>query len=658
MKPIERDMMLGMISILNAASDAYYNGKPLLMSDEQFDARLADLQHLEEETGIIFSNSPTQIIGAKVSSNLPEVTHNHPMLSLEKCHSSEEVIKFSNDKELIASIKLDGMTASLLYEDGVFVRGESRGNGHVGNDITEHIKRFLNVPLKINKTGTYIIDGECIITDEDFAEINKNNEYKNSRNLIAGTLNSLDTSIVSQRKAKFIAWDIIQGGSTNNLKYNLDEARYLGFEVVPFWSAINLNSKKLQDTIDYIFDYASDEGIPTDGVVFKFDDIEYGKSLGNTSHHFRNGIAYKAKDDIYETKLLNVEFTMGKTGQLTPTAIFEPVEIDGTIVERASVHNISILTKLDLHIGDIIEVFKANTIIPQIHRNVSADERMYLGKEPDCIIIPSTCPVCGGYTEIKQDNDSKVLMCINDNCKGKLLGKLTHFCSKNAMDITGLSEATLEKFIEYGWLNSFVDIYNLKDYKDEMVDLDGFGEKSVDKLLKAIEHSKLTNLSNFIYALSIPLVGKSASKTIAEHFDYDFDKFYKECCMGDFDYTILDDFGDAMNDSMNMYMRYNFPMVGELSYRMSFGIPYDIPVADLLKGKVFVITGSLEYFDNRDETKNKIERAGGKVAGSVSTKTDFLVCNNPSSSSKYKKAVELNVKVISEEELIKMLKGG
>lgn len=655
MKPIEKDIMLGMISILNEASEAYYSGTPI-MSDEMFDARLEDLKHLENETGIVYGHSPTQRVGARILSNLPEVIHNHPMLSLEKCHSAQEVANFSNGKELIASIKCDGMTVSLLYENGMLIRGESRGNGHVGLDITEHVKQFSNVPLKIDKEGTYVIDGEAIITNHDFAKINKNGEFKNSRNLVAGTLSSLDTSVVSQRKVKFITWEVIDGGC-NNLKDNLNEASALGFDVVPFWSVINLTANNIQNVIDYVFDYAEEEGIPNDGIVFKFNDIEYGKSLGATSHHFKNGIAYKAKDDVYETELIDIDWTVGKSGQITPTATFKPVEIDGAIVERASCHNISILTNLDLHKGDTIEVKKCNQIIPQIHRNVSSDERMALGKELDYIIVPSTCPVCGGNTEIKQDNDSKVLICTNDNCKGKLLGKLTHFVSKNAMNVDGLSEQTLEKFIELGWLNDFGDIFTLKDHFTEMVKLDGFGETSVTKLLNAIETSKNTTLDKFIYALSIPLIGRSASKTIAKYFDGDFERFYSECCFNEFNFTILDDFGDAMNESMHNYLGDNFIKIGILSRYMSFEIAQTTSNNTNLSGKTFVITGSLNYFTNRDEIKEKIERLGGKVSGSVSAKTNYLVNNDiNSTSSKNKKAKSLNIPIISEDELIEMLK--
>ena len=657
MNAIELDMMKGMVSILNEASEAYYNTGNPIMTDEQFDARLNDLRQLEEETGFVLANSPTHNVGARVLTELKEVEHSYPMLSLDKCHTVGELIKFANNKELVASIKLDGLTCRLSYENGVLIKAETRGNGYVGSDISEHVKQFKNVPSKINKEGTYIIDGEAIITDNDFAEINKDGEYKNSRNLASGTLSVLDTSLVSKRRLRFFAWDVIEGGG-NSLKDNLNEAKELGFDVVPFWPSVNLDPKKLQNTIEYVFDFTKEEGLPCDGIVFKFNDIEYGKSLGATSHHFRNGIAYKAKDEVYETKLIDVEFTMGKTGVLTPTAVFEPVEIDGTIVERASVHNISILRDLNLCIGDTIEVYKANQIIPQVKRNISAEERQYIEAiEASTIDGIDYCPICKHETELVTENSSTVLVCTNPNCKGKLLGKLTHFVSKNAMNIENLSEATLEKFIELGWVNSFEDIYNLKDHATEMINLDGFGEKSVKKLLASIHTSTNTTLDRFIYALSIPLIGRSASKTISKYFNSDFENFYANCVMRDFDFRTLDDFGDAMNESINDYLDENFFMIGVLSRYMYFEKPQVTSGSNNLAGKIFCITGSLNHFANRDEAKEKIEAVGGKVTGSVSAKTSYLVNNDVNSTSgKNKKARELNIPIISENELIEMLK--
>lgn len=658
MKPIEKEMMLGMISILNDASYAYYNTGNPIMSDKEFDMRLEDLKELEKETGIVFSNSPTQdVVGWPILDELPKAVHNHEMLSLNKCHSIQEIVEFSNNKELVASVKLDGMTASLLYENGIFVKGESRGNGHVGVDITEHIKQFMNIPLKINKKNRYIVDGECIISDDDFAKINQNGEYKNSRNLIAGTLNSLDTTVVSQRRAKFIVWDVIEGGNSDNLTDNLNDAESLGFSVVPFWYPVNLESKKLQSTLDYVFEYASDEGLPCDGVVFKFNDIEYGKSLGKTEHHFRNGIAYKKEDDVYKTKLIDVEWNCSKSGQLTPVAIFEPVDIDGSTITKSTVHNVSILEELNLCIGDTIEIFKANQVIPAIKRNVSAEQRQYIEAiEAPTIYIPEYCPICGCKTKIKQDNNSKVLVCANENCKGKLLGKLTHYVSKNAMDIKGLSESTLEKFIELGWINDFKDIYLLKHHATEMVKFDGFGETSVKKLLNSIEKSRITTLDRFIYSLSIPLIGRSASKTIAECFNYDFNGlldnfgFWKS-----FDWTTLDGFGKAMSDSMDKFITDNVTKYFvDLPGYLIFKKPETTSSSNSLEGKVFCITGSLNHFANRDEVKEKIESLGGKVSNTVNAKTDYLVCNEASNSSKYKKAQSLGVKIVNEDELIKM----
>lgn len=662
MNPIERDIMKGLVSILNEASDRYYNSGSPIMTDAQFDARLADLKHLEEEIGFVFANSPTQNVGYKVLGNIPEIEHNHLMLSLDKRYSVEDVIKFANNREVIASIKADGLTVSIKYDNGILVSAESRGNGYVGSDITEHIKHFKNVPLKINKSGIYVIDGEAVILDKDFEEINvqrvaKNEEmFESSRNLACGTLtNVLDTYIVSERKMRFFGWDVIEGGG-NSLKENLTEARSLGFDIIPFWSVTYLDHKKLQSTIDYVFEYAKDDGIPCDGIVFKYDDIEYGKSLGHTSKFFRNAIAYKAEDEARRTKLIDIEFTVGKSGLITPTAVFEPVKLDGATIQKASVHNISILTKLDLHKGDTIEVCRKNSVIPQVKRNVSADERIALGKEPDCIVIPSVCPICNCATEVKQDNDSRVLICTNDNCKGKLLGKLTHFVSKNAMNIENISESTLEKFIELGWLNSFEDIYNLKDYSSWMMQLEGFGEKSVKKLLNSIEKSKNTTLDRFIYALSVPLIGRSASKTISKYFNGDFERFYNECVVQKFDYRALDDFGDTMTESINEYLDKNRFMIGILSRYMNFEKLQVVSCSNSLEGKVFCITGSLNHFANRDEAKEKIESLGGKVSGSVSTKTNYLVNNDVASTSgKNKKAKELNIPIISEEELIKML---
>ena len=528
--------MQDLIKELNTYRDSYYNDSVSLVSDREYDKLFDELQILEKETGTVYSNSPTQTVGYEIRSQLREVKHNHPMLSLDKTKSVDDVKMFLNNKLGVGMLKMDGLTISLRYVKGKLVSAETRGNGEIGEDVLHTVKTFTNVPLTIDWEDELIVDGEAIITWEDFEVINKpliekaieeatkmgltgkefdkyikDNSYANPRNLASGSTRLLDAAIASERKLQFIAWKVVKGIANNSFRTRLMNLKGLGFTVVPY-SAVYPDPIDLGHIIRDLTVVAIRFGYPIDGLVFGFDDVAYGDSLGATGHHLKSQLAFKFEDEVYETELLAIDWTMGKTGVLTPTAIFEPVEIDGTIVERASVHNVSILTELDLQIGDRIEVYKANQIIPQIKRNISAEER----KESTYIALPAYCPICEGYTEVKQDNESKVLVCTNPNCKGKLLGKLTHFCSKNAMDIDGLSEATLEKFIELGWVNEYKDLYNLSQYKERLMRLEGFGKKSVEKLLKAIEDSRTTTLERFIYSLSIPLIGRTASKAISK----------------------------------------------------------------------------------------------------------------------------------------------
>lgn len=639
---------------LNKASYEYYNSGQPIMSDAEFDQKLEELRQWEEETGVILSNSPTQNVGATVLDTIKEVTHKTPMLSLEKCHSVEEIMKFANNHNLVASVKLDGLTVRLTYKDGDLLLAESRGNGTVGSDITEHVKQFSNVPLHINKEGTYVIDGEALIKLDNFTEINKNGEYKNSRNLAAGTLSSLDTSVVKDRKLSWYAWEVIEGDNNNSFYLRLLNAQILGFDVVPCYDITINEFNQLQIHIDNFINIAEKENLPQDGVVFKFDDIDYGKSLGNTSHHFRNGIAYKTFNDSVETELLDIEWTMGKTGSLCPTAVFKPVEIDGTTVERASLHNISVMKEImdKPWIGQHIGVFKANLIIPQIRwaEQDNDSKKMY-------IHIPDKCPICNHTTKIVKDHDSEVLYCTNENCKGKLLGKLTHAVSKSALNIDGLSESTIEKFINLGWLNSIKDIYHLSDHENEMKSLDGFGKKSVDKLLSSIEKSRSVDLEYFLNSLSIPLLGKSASGMIAESVDYEFGIWMKQMAVGGAEhFKYLPGVGNALINSLNNYFNEYCSDIWELSKEFTFKTKEKTILSNTsLNGKTFVITGSLHKFENRDKAKKAIEDCGGKVTGSVSKNTSFLVCNEDAGSSKSKKAHELGVPVITEEELITML---
>lgn len=676
MDEIER--MKELIHDLNRASDSYYGSGTTLMSDAEFDSKLLELKQLEEEANTVFPNSPVNRVGGAVLKSLIKVKHETPMLSLDKCHSVEEIKKFAAGHDIVASIKLDGISCRLIYQDGELIGAESRGNGTEGNDILQHVKQFMNVPLRINKKGKYVIDGEALIKLDDFEEINKNGEYKNSRNLTAGTLSSLDTSVVKDRKLSWYAWEVVEevdpilAISNNDYEahdsfyFRLLEAGKLGFSIVPC-EVLGLKyyqNEELQCKIDNFISLAAEKHLPQDGVVFKFEDVEYGKSLGSTEHHNRNGIAFKVKNDSVETTLKDIEFTMGKTGILTPTAVFEPVEIEGSTVERASLHNISVMRELMPRPfrGQRIGVFKANLIIPQLRW---AEEFISDGFEKDMeksfIHIPDKCPVCGEPTKIIKENDSEVLWCTNPECKGKLLGKLTHAVSRNTLNIDGLSEATIQKFISLGWLNSIQDIYYLTKYEKQMKNLDGFGSKSVSKLFDSIEKSRNTTLDRFLYALSIPLVGKTASKVIAEAEDYQFESFVRDMTHpGAKFFSHIPGIGDSIINSLDEYFNRECSNVWELGKEFTFETPKKVSLKTSsgkdLTGQTFVITGSLKHFENRDALKEKIESLGGKVSGSISKKVTALINNDVNStSSKNTKAKSLGVKIMSEDEFLEYI---
>ena len=676
MDEIER--MKELIHDLNRASDSYYGSGTTLMSDAEFDSKLLELKQLEEEANTVFPNSPVNRVGGAVLKSLIKVKHETPMLSLDKCHSVEEIKKFAAGHDIVASIKLDGISCRLIYQDGELIGAESRGNGTEGNDILQHVKQFMNVPLRINKKGKYVIDGEALIKLDDFEEINKNGEYKNSRNLTAGTLSSLDTSVVKDRKLSWYAWEVVEevdpilAISNNDYEahdsfyFRLLEAGKLGFSIVPC-EVLGLKyyqNEELQCKIDNFISLAAEKHLPQDGVVFKFEDVEYGKSLGSTEHHNRNGIAFKVKNDSVETTLKDIEFTMGKTGILTPTAVFEPVETEGSTVERASLHNISVMRELMPRPfrGQRIGVFKANLIIPQLRW---AEEFISDGFEKDMeksfIHIPDKCPICGEPTKIIKENDSEVLWCTNPECKGKLLGKLTHAVSRNALNIDGLSEATIQKFISLGWLNSIQDIYYLTKYEKQMKTLDGFGSKSVSKLFDSLEKSRNTTLDRFIYALSIPLVGKTASKAIAKSEAYQFESFMRDMThQGAKFFSHIPGIGDSIINSLDEYFDRECSNVWELGKEFTFETPKKVSLSinsgKDLTGQTFVVTGSLKHFENRDALKEKIESLGGKVSGSISKKVTALINNDVNStSSKNTKAKSLGVKIMSEDEFLEYI---
>lgn len=653
---MDKNTIATRVKELNKASEAYYNTGQPIMSDAEFDNKLEELRQWEEETGIILSNSPTHNVGAIVLGNIKKVTHESPMLSLAKCHSAEEVKQFAKGHTLVGSVKLDGLTCRLIFKDGELIRAESRGNGTIGNIITDHVKQFLNVPLHINKKGIYIIDGEALIKTDDFEELNKNDEYKTPRNLASGTLGGLDTSVVKNRKLRWYAWEVVEGSKyPESFASSLMEANDLGFETVPFanltWAELNI-----QEAIDFFLDEAKKENLPQDGVVFKFEDVAYGKSLGSTSHHFNNGIAFKVFNKSVESELINIEYTMGKTGILTPTAVFKPVEIEDTIVERASLHNISVMKEImgKPWVGQHVGVIKSNLIIPQIRWAEQDNEytKIYID-------IPHMCPICGQPTKIVKDNNSEVLVCTNDNCKGKLLGKLSHAVSRDALNVDGLSEATIEKFINLGWLNSIRDIYYLSDHEKQLKSLDGFGKKSVNKLLASIQKSRKTSLERFLYSLSIPLLGKSASMMIADSVAYDFDTFIDEMTFKGAEYfRYLPGVGDSLISSLNTYWKKHYSEILQLAGEFTFETQKSImsETTNELENKTFVITGSVNHYQNREALKADIEAHGGKVVGSISSKVNYLINNDiNSTSSKNKKAKSLNIPIISEDEFLSML---
>lgn len=639
------EKMKNLIQELNNASVAYYTNTPI-MSDYDWDKKYEELQQLEHQENIIFPNSPTQNVGYNVSDKLNEVALDHLMLSLDKTKSIDDLKKFAGNKQCVMSVKCDGLSTTLKYKNGELVSAVTRGNGQIGTDVLQNALTIKNIPKKIPYQDELIIDGETIIGWDTFNEINSkiknpDDKYKHPRNLVSGSLLLLNSKEAEQRNMRFVAWRVIKGFDHKSVYEDLLNAKECGFEVVPMLIYSNSDKDFLKGILEKIQDLADVNNIPYDGAVMAYDDYTYGESLGKTDKFFRHSIAYKYEDQLYETVLKNIEWNTSKTGLINPVAIFEPIDLDGAITTRATLHNISYIKKLSLGIGDRIRVYRSNKVIPKVHDSIDKTNNF---------TIPDKCPICGGETKIVKENDSEVLICINNECKGKLLGHLVSATSRNALDIDGLSEATLEKFISLGWLDSIKSIYHLSDYKGKMHGLEGFGKKSVDKLLESIEKSRYTTLDRFIYALSVPMIGKSTSKDIAEYFKYDFEKFagktYSVNCLGDVAYR-----------NYKNYCNNHYEEILDLANEFTFKIP-DVSKhkTNSLQGKTFVITGSLEKFNNRDELKSVIEANGGKVSGSVSTKTFALINNDIESlSSKNKKAKSLGVQIINEEQFMKLL---
>ena len=657
-----------LVELLNRASDAYYNTGDTIMEDQKFDTLVDELRALEQETGFIMATSPTQKVGYEVKSELQKVKHNHPMLSLDKTKSLDDVLKFLGDKTFVAMPKMDGLTCSLCYLDGQLVSAETRGNGEIGESVLHCAKVVKNIPMQISYKDELIVDGEMIIADDDFKAINSilpdGEKYKNSRNLVSGSIRQLDSSIAAQRNMRFIAWKCVTPIHTgdayennNSFDWRLDQLEELGFEVVyHFYENISrlrartqYRSKKptalLENIITLIEHWADEKGYPLDGCVFGYDDIAYGESLGATNHHLRSQYAFKFKDEVYETSLLDVEWGPTRSGLISPVAVFEPVDLDGAITTRATLHNLSIIKQLELGIGDKITVYRSNMVIPKIDNNLTRS---------NTLVIPDKCPCCGANTVIKDTDNSQVLMCPNPDCTAKKIAQFTHFVSRKCMNIDGMSEKSLETLISIGVVKKFVDIYHLSDHRNKLILLDGWGPKSVDKLLQSIEKSRSVKLENFIAALGIPNIGISAAKTISNYFHGNYVEFINAYFYWHIGWTRLEDFGEVMAESLNNYLHDNLEDIEALAREMNFIVLEKKSItSNLFIGKVLCVTGKLNYF-TRDGINEKIVSLGAKTVNSVSKKTDYLITNEASESSKYKKAIELNVPIITEDEFLKM----
>ncbi len=646
---------------LNKCRNSYYNLSDPLISDAEYDSLFDKLKQLEDETGVILSDSPTQTVGYEVKSKLSKVKHDIPLLSLNKTKAEDDLRKFAKESPCLLMHKLDGLTVSLVYNNGQLVQASTRGDGYIGEDITHNAKTFKNIPLTIPYKGFLRLAGEAIIHRKDFQAINDNlpageKPYANPRNLAAGSVRQLDSSICSARNISWILWDVLEG--LDETKYpdsrhrKIEKCVEMGFEN-PDIVHINpdISHDDLMNTIEHLKRSAIQKGIPIDGLVMKYDSYSYSKQKGSTSHHNNDGIAFKFEDETADTTLRDIEWSLGRTGQLTPVAIFDPVYLDGTVVTRASIHNLSYVKKYDLHDGDTIRIFKANMIIPQILKNISATER-----KPIRIKYPTKCPVCGSELMIEEINDTESLVCYNTQCAGKKLSAFEHFVSKPAMDIDGLSGATLERFINSGWLKNFTDIYRLNQYRNEIIRMDGFGTRSYEKLWEAIQNSRKVSLDKFLVSLGIPNIGITASKTIAKYCEYDVSKF-ENLISNDFDWTVLDDFGEVTSNSIKEW--FDDPLNIALFDGLLDCVEIQKPaVSDVqnnpFKDRIVVATGTLQNF-TRDSITKKLEELGAKVAGSVSKKTDYLIAG-AKAGSKLAKAQMLGITTLTEKQFMEMIK--
>ena len=645
----QTERMKELVELLNKAGKAYYQEDREIISNYEYDKLYDELEALEKETGITLAGSPTVSVGYEAVNALPKETHETPMLSLDKTKEIEVLKNFVGNQKTVLSWKMDGLTIVLTYQDGKLKKAVTRGNGVVGEVITNNAKVFKNVPLQIAYQGELILRGEAIISYSDFEKINEQIEdvdakYKNPRNLCSGSVRQLNNEITAKRNVYFYAFSLVRakGVDFNNSRAcQFEWLKTQGFDIVEYRM---VDSKNLEETIQYFSDKISTNDFPSDGLVALYDDIAYGDSLGSTAKFPRNAFAFKWKDEIRETTLKEIEWSPSRTGLINPVAIFEPVELEGTTVSRASVHNISILKELELGIGDRIEVYKANMIIPQIAENLTRSRNL---------TIPEFCPVCKEKTKIQKSNDVEVLICTNPECQAKKIKSFTLFVSRDAMNIDGLSEATLEKFILNGFIKEFGDIYELEHYKDAIIEMDGFGEKSYENLIDNIKKSSHTTLPRLVYALGIANIGVANAKVLCKEFDYDLQKLMQA---DEETISQIEGIGSVIAKSVTDYFKNeeNQRKLKHLLTHLTFE-EMKIETGNPLSGKQFVITGSVNQFENRSAMKEFIEKRGGKVTGSVSKKTDYLINNDTeSSSSKNKKAKELGIPILSEEDFLKL----
>ncbi|MCI7604068.1 MAG: NAD-dependent DNA ligase LigA [Blautia massiliensis] len=634
---------------LREASRAYYQEDREIMSNVEYDALYDTLSALEKETGIVLADSPTVNVGYEAVEQLPKEEHERPMLSLDKTKERETLREFIGEHPTLLSWKLDGLTIVLTYENGELIKAVTRGNGIVGEVITNNARVFKNIPLKISFKGRLVLRGEAIITYSDFEKINEtigdaDAKYKNPRNLCSGSVRQLNNEITAKRNVRFYAFSLVSAEGVdfrNSREVQFWWLNEQGFEVVEYRK---VTAQTLDEAMDYFAEAVTTNDFPSDGLVALYDDIAYGESLGTTAKFPRNAMAFKWADEMRDTRLLEIEWSPSRTGLINPVAIFEPVELEGTTVSRASVHNISIMKELKLGIGDTIRVYKANMIIPQIAENLTGS-----GNAP----IPHTCPACGQETVVKKENDVECLFCVNPGCPAKKIKSFGLFTSRDAMNIDGLSEATLEKFIARGFIHDFGDIFEISRYKDEIVEMEGFGQKSYDNLMESLERAKETTLPRVIYSLGIANIGLANAKVICRHFDNDLDRIRHASLE---EVSDIDTIGPVIAGNLVAYFR-DEDNNRRLDHLMNFlHIQEDSPKQEqIFEGMNFVITGSLVHFGNRSEAKELIESLGGKVTGSVTKKTNYLINNDiQSNSSKNKKARELGIPILSEEDFRKL----